>query len=105
MMPNKTDRHDARGLAQIVRAGWFKAARIKSHEAYVNRAMLTAREALVGMRVRLENEIRGPLRTFGVMFGKRVDGLAPVSPDTQAVTVWAAMNSRGERIRSPECGW
>lgn len=49
-------------------------ARIKSHEAYVNRAMLTAREALVGMRVRLENEIRGLLKTFGVMFGKRVGG-------------------------------
>lgn len=59
MMPNKTDRHDARGLAQTVRTGWFKAAQIKSHDAYVNRAMLTAREALVGMRVRLENEIRG----------------------------------------------
>lgn len=74
MMPNKTDRHDARGLAQIVRTGWFKAVRIKSHAAYVNRAMLTAREALVGMRVRLENEIRGLLKTFGVMFGKRVGG-------------------------------
>lgn len=74
MMPNKTDRHDARGLAQIVRTGWLKAAQIKSHEAYVNRALLTAREALVGMRVRLENEIRGLLKTFGVMFGKRVGG-------------------------------
>lgn len=74
MMPNKTDRHDARGLAQIVRTGWFKAVQIKSHAAYVNRAMLTAREALVGMRVRLENEIRGLLKTFGVMFGKRVGG-------------------------------
>lgn len=74
MMPNKTDRHDARGLAQIVRTGWFKTAQIKSHEAYVNRAMLAAREALVGMRVRLENEIRGLLKTFGVMFGKRVGG-------------------------------
>jgi transposase len=74
MMPNKTDRHDARGLAQIVRTGWFKTAQIKSHQAYVNRAMLTAREALVGMRVRLENEIRGLLKTFGVMFGKRVGG-------------------------------
>jgi len=63
MMPNKTDRHDARGLAQIVRTGWFKAAQIKSHDAYVNRAMLTAREALVGMRVRLENEIRGLRKT------------------------------------------
>ncbi len=74
MMPNKTDRQDARGLAQIVRTGWFKAVQIKSHDAYVNRALLTAREALVGMRVRLENEIRGLLKTFGVMFGKRVGG-------------------------------
>lgn len=74
MMPHKTDRHDARGLAQIVRTGWFKAVKIKSHDAYVNRAMLTAREALVGMRVRLENEVRGLLKTFGVMFGKRVGG-------------------------------
>lgn len=36
--------------------------------------MLTAREALVGKRVKLENEIRGLLKTFGVMFGKRVGG-------------------------------
>jgi transposase len=74
MMPNKTDKHDARGLAQIIRTGWFNAVQIKSHNAYVNRAMLTARDALVGMRVRLENEIRGLLKTFGVMFGKRVGG-------------------------------
>ncbi len=74
MMPNKTDRHDARGLAQIVRTGWFKAVQVKSHDACVNRAPLRAREALVGMRVRLENEIRGLLKTFGVMFGKRVGG-------------------------------
>jgi transposase len=74
MMPNKTDRHDARGLAQIVRTGWFKAVQIKSHEAYVNRALLTARETLVDMRVKLENEIRGLLKTFGIMFGKRVGG-------------------------------
>lgn len=74
LMPNKTDRHDARGLAQIMRTGWFKPVQIKSHAAYVNRALLTARDALVGMRVRLENEIRGLLKTFGVMFGKRVGG-------------------------------
>ena len=74
MMPNKTDRHDARGLAQIVRTGWFKEVRIKSHGAYVVRALLTARDALVGMRVRLENEVRGLLKTFGVLFGKRVGG-------------------------------
>lgn len=74
MMPNKTDRHDARGLAQIVRTGWYKAVRIKSHGAYLVRALLTARDALVGIRVRLENEVRGLLKTFGIMFGKRVGG-------------------------------
>jgi len=74
MMPNKTDRHDARGLPEIVRTGWYKSVQIKSHGAYVTRAMLTARDALVGMRVRLENEVRGLLKTFGVMFGKRVGG-------------------------------
>lgn len=74
MMPNKTDRHDARGLAQIVRTGWFKAVRIKSHGAYVVRALLTARDALVAIRVRLENEVRGLLKTFGVLFGRRVGG-------------------------------
>lgn len=74
MMPNETDRHDARGLAQIVRTGWFRAVQIRSHDACVSRALLTVRDALVGMRVRLENEIRGLLKTFGVMFGKRVGG-------------------------------
>lgn len=57
LMPNKTDRHDARGQAQTVRTGWFKTAQIKSHGVYVNRATLTAREALVTTRVNLENEM------------------------------------------------
>lgn len=100
LMPNKTDRHDARGLAQIVRSGWFKAVQIKSRDAYVNRSMLTAREALVSMRVRLENEVRGLLKAFGVMFGKRVGGFKrraqeildkelPVAPEL--VPVFAAL--------------
>ena len=29
MMPNKTDKHDARGLSQIIRTGWFNAVQIK----------------------------------------------------------------------------
>jgi len=76
MMPNKTNRHDAAGLAQIVRTGWYKEVRVKSHEAYVVRALLAARHILVGIRGRIENEIRGLLKTFGVMFGKKVGGFA-----------------------------
>ena len=74
MMPNKTDRADARGLAQIVRTGWFRQAYVKSAESHTVRALLAARKQLVGMRCRLENEIRGTLRTFGVRFGKRTGG-------------------------------
>jgi transposase len=72
MRPVKTDRNDAAGLAQIVRTGWFKQVRIKSRSNYQIRSLLTAREMLVRTRVRIENELRGLLRTFGVLFGKRV---------------------------------
>ncbi len=74
MRPIKTDRNDAAGLAQIMRIGWFKQVRIKSRDSYQIRSLLVARETLVRIRVKIENEIRGLLRTFGVLFGKRVGG-------------------------------
>lgn len=76
MRPVKTDRNDAAGLAQIMRTGWFKQVRIKSRDSYQVRSLLVAREMLVRIRVRIENEICGLLRTFGVLFGKRVGGFA-----------------------------
>ncbi len=32
-MRNKTDRHDARGLAQILRSGWYRRVHVKSLES------------------------------------------------------------------------
>ncbi len=64
------------GLAQIVRTGWYKEVRIESHAAYVVRALLSARDTLVAIRGKIENEIRGLLKTFGVMFGKKVGGFS-----------------------------
>lgn len=69
MMPTKTDRHDAAGLAQIVRTGWFREVRIKSHGAYVVRALLSARDVLVGIRGKIDNESVGCSRPFGLVFG------------------------------------
>jgi transposase len=74
MRPVKTDRNDAAGLAQIIRMGWFRQVRIKSRDSYQIRSLLVSREMLVRIRVKIENEIRGLLRTFGVLFGKRVGG-------------------------------
>src|SRR4051794_37369970 len=64
--PNKTDRSDAAGLAQIIRTGWFKPVLVKTRARYEVRSLLTARDALVQVRVNVENEIRGLLCTFEV---------------------------------------
>ena len=65
---NKSDRNDARGLAQLARTGFFKPTHVKSLSAHAVRALLAARKKLVGQRVTLENQIRG----LAVVFGARL---------------------------------
>ena len=69
MAANKTDRNDARAIAQVVRSGWFKAVRVKSAESQL-RVLLSAREFLVNKVRDHENEIRGLLRPFGLKVGR-----------------------------------
>lgn len=76
MMPAKTDRNDAVGLAQIIRTGWCKSVHVKSAASHEARALLATRSQFVQIRCDLENQIRGMLRTFGILFGKRVGGFA-----------------------------
>ena len=45
-MPVKTDRTDARGIAQLMRLGWFRPVHGKSVAAQETRALLTARKLL-----------------------------------------------------------
>src|ERR1700761_4737084 len=68
--PNKSDRGDARGLAEMVRNGWFKEVRVKSLTAHERKALLIARQQPVQMRVRIDNQLRGILKTFGLVIGK-----------------------------------
>src|SRR4051794_26875943 len=71
---NKSDRNDARGLAQIVRTGWYREVRVKSVDNHLDnhlvRTLLTTRAQLVRMRVDLANQIRGVLKPFGLIAGK-----------------------------------
>jgi transposase len=67
---NKTDQNDARGLAQIVRTGWFREVAVKSVDSQLLRSLLTTRAQLVRMRVDLANQIRGVLKPFGLVAGK-----------------------------------
>jgi len=67
---NKSDRNDARGLAQIVRTGWYREVAVKSVDSQLVRSLLTTRAQLVRMRVDLANQIRGVLKPFGLIAGK-----------------------------------
>jgi transposase len=68
-MTVKTDRRDARGIAQLVRLGWFKSVHAKSANAQEVRALLTARKLMQGKLLDLESGVRGVLRGFGLKVG------------------------------------
>ncbi len=69
-MLNKTDKNDARGIAQMMRTGWFRAVHVKSGEAQTLRALLVGRKAILGKVLDMENMIRGLLRPFGLKVGQ-----------------------------------
>ncbi len=66
---NKTDKNDARGIANLVRTGWFRAVHIKSDASYRLRYLLGQRETLVRKRVDVENSVRQSLKVFGLRMG------------------------------------
>ena len=71
-MRNKTDRNDARGIAQILRTGWFSPVHMKSREAHGVRALLSTRKALLSKIIDLANEVRGLLKIFAIRLPKTV---------------------------------
>ena len=68
-MTVKTDRKDARGIAQLLRMGWFRAVHAKSIGSQEVRALLVARKQLLGRLIDVELSIRGILRGFGLKVG------------------------------------
>jgi transposase len=69
-MRNKTDKADARGIAHIMRAGWFREVHVKSDESYRLRLLLTQLRNLKRKFLDIENAIRHSIKTFGLRLGK-----------------------------------
>ena len=69
-MPVKSDRNDARNIAQLMRLGWFRPVHCKSLAAQETRAVLGARKLLQSKLQDAENSLRGILRGFGLKVGK-----------------------------------
>jgi len=66
---NKTDRNDARGIAQMMRVNLFRPVHVKTLTSQKQRALLTARKLLLEKAIAIENDIRGLLRNFGLKVG------------------------------------
>ena len=72
-MPVKSDRNDARGIAQLMRLGWFRPVHCKSISAQETRTLLTARKLVQSKLRDVENSLRGILRGFGLKVGKTTE--------------------------------
>ncbi len=71
-MRNKTDKHDARGIAQLLRSGWYSRVHVKSMESHRVRALLTSRRAVLAKCIDLEQEIRGIFKIYGIKLPPRL---------------------------------
>ncbi|MFG1365988.1 IS110 family RNA-guided transposase [Xanthobacter versatilis] len=68
-MPNKTDRNDARALAQIMRTGWFRQVHVKGRQCRLWRSLLVARRTVLNEMRSIENVVRAILREAGLKLG------------------------------------
>jgi transposase len=107
MKVNKTDANDAEGLAHIVRSGWYREVRVKSREAMLSKALVGARSQLMAMVTDLSNQIRGFMKSFGLVVPKgggrtfednvrrRLDGEAAVAAVVAPLLeVWRTVRAR-----------
>ena len=70
MAPNKTDANDADGLAHLAEVGFYRAVRVKSFDSMLTRTLVSARGQLHRIVTQLSNQIRGLMKTFGLMVPK-----------------------------------
>ncbi len=111
-MPVKTDRKDARGIAQLMRLGWFRPVHCKSLPAQETRALLSARKLVQAKLHDMEMSLRGILRGFGLKIGAttprtfegRERDLVTGHPTLLAVTetLLAARAALGEQLSKLE---
>jgi transposase len=93
---NKTDRNDARGMAQMMRVGLYRPVHVKTLRSQKLRMLLTHRKLVQSKAIALDNDLRGTLRNFGlkvgvvatVKFEARVRELVETSP------MWPSWSSR-----------
>jgi transposase len=112
-MRMKTDRYDARGIAHLVRLGWFKRVHVKSLDAQETRALLTTRTFLVEKVRATKTSLRAALRNFGLKMGSvtrktwegrardLADGHEILEEIVEAMLRVRALSLKGKRCAAP----
>ena len=67
MAANKTDANDADGLAHLAEVGFYREVRVKGFDSMLTRTLVAARTQLVRIDTELSNQIRGLMKTFGLV--------------------------------------
>lgn len=75
MARNKTDANDADGLAHLAEAGFYREVRVKSFESMLTRTLVAARNQMLKATTQLSNQIRGLMKTFGLVVPKGAGGV------------------------------
>jgi transposase len=65
---NKSDQNDARGLAELVRVGWYREVKAKSEDSQKIHAILVALSRLVAIRRDVEDQVRSLIKEYGLLF-------------------------------------
>ncbi|MGX5805853.1 IS110 family transposase [Bradyrhizobium sp. Arg314] len=112
MAANKTDANDADGLAQLAEVGFFREVRVKGFDSMLTRTLVAARTRLVRITTELSNQIRGVLKTFGLLvpagkgstFEKNVRSLLADQDGLASIVLPMLEAWRGIRIRAAELG-
>src|SRR6187401_3477232 len=103
---NKTDRNDARGIAQMMRVGLYRPVHVKTLRSQKLRMLLTHRQLLLSKAIALENDLRGTLRNFGlkvgmvgkVKFEARIRELVETLPDLAVLVELIVRRTLREQI-------
>ena len=112
MAPNKTDANDADGLAHLAEVGFFREVRVKGFGSMLTRTLVAARARLVHITTELSNQIRGILKTFGLIvpagkgatFERNVRDLLETRSNLAAVVLPMVEAWRDIRVRAAELG-
>jgi transposase len=71
---NKTDRNDARGIAQMMRVGLYRPVHVKTLRSQKLRMLLTHRKLLQSKAIAIDDDLRATLRNFGLKVGHGGNG-------------------------------